>query len=158
MKRKQLILFIGALLLSSGVLFSQGNTTTAGGEAFGIGGVSSYSVGQVVYTTVSGANGSVAQGVQQTYKVIAVGIDESIIDMELFAYPNPTTDYLTLQVEEDVVNLNYQLFDLQGNQLQKHEISNGSTQINMGGQPASTYLLKVLKGEQLIKTFEIIKL
>jgi hypothetical protein len=40
----------------------------AGGEATGSGGSVSYSVGQVVYTTNTGINGSVAQGVQQPYE------------------------------------------------------------------------------------------
>lgn len=59
--------FLFIALLISGRIHAQQNTVTAGGEAVGIGGTSSYSIGQVFYTTLSGGNASAGAGVQQTY-------------------------------------------------------------------------------------------
>ena len=69
MKHKKIITSVVFLLLGLGGLHAQENTTAAGGEATGSGGTASYSVGQVVYTTVTGTNGSVAQGVQHPYEI-----------------------------------------------------------------------------------------
>ena len=48
-------------------LYAQEGFSTSGGQALGTAGSSSYTVGQTVYGTYTGSNGSVAQGVQQAY-------------------------------------------------------------------------------------------
>jgi len=89
-------LFFGIALQSS----AQKNTVASGGNASGSGGSASYAVGQVVYTTNTGINGSVAQGVQQPYEIsTTVGINETTIHLGMSVYPNPTTDYLQLKVK-----------------------------------------------------------
>ena len=104
------------LLLWVGGLYAQIAVTAIGGEASGSGGTVSYSVGQVVYTTNTGTNGSVAQGVQQPYDIfILTGIELTDIDLKLSAYPNPTTNFLHLHIEEySNENWTYLLYDLQG--------------------------------------------
>jgi hypothetical protein len=85
------ILFLGFSITG---LHAQESVNTAGGNASGSGGSVSYSVGQIVYTTNTGDNGTVAQGVQQAYEISAVtGIEEANnISLIVSAYPNPTTD------------------------------------------------------------------
>ena len=64
-----------------------------------------------------GAKGSVAQGVQQPFEIsVITGLEEAQgINLSVRAYPNPTTDYLTLSISEfDISNLLYQLYDMQG--------------------------------------------
>ncbi|MEJ5266144.1 MAG: hypothetical protein WHT29_12590, partial [Bacteroidales bacterium] len=91
------------ILLGLGLtgLQAQESVNATGGNAFGSGGSVSYSVGQVVYTTNSGTNGSVAQGVQQPYEIsVVTGLEEAKgINLSVSAYPNPTTDYLTLRID-----------------------------------------------------------
>ncbi len=70
MKHKNTMMSAAFLLLGLGGLQAQENTIATGGEATGAGRTASYSVGQVVYTTATGANGSVAQGVQQPYRTL----------------------------------------------------------------------------------------
>ncbi len=64
------------LLLGLGLtgLQAQTSVNATGGNASGSGGSASYSVGQVVYTTHTGTNGSVAQGVQQPFEISVVGL------------------------------------------------------------------------------------
>ncbi|MFT6166260.1 MAG: hypothetical protein ACJASF_000946 [Vicingaceae bacterium] len=57
MKKTTSFLFAVFVSLSS---FCQESTIAAGGDATGAGGSSSYTAGQVVYTTATGTNGSVA--------------------------------------------------------------------------------------------------
>ena len=116
MKHKKTLTSVAFLLLSLGGLHAQENAVAAGGEATGPGGSVSYSVGQVVYTTATGTNGSAAQGVQQPYEIYVItGVTETSINLEMSAYPNPTTNYLTLKVDDfELSTLNFQLIDLQG--------------------------------------------
>ncbi|RUA31173.1 MAG: hypothetical protein DSY76_01675 [Bacteroidetes bacterium] len=157
MKHKKTMTSIALLLLGLGGLHAQESPTATGGEATGSGGTASYSVGQVVYTTNTGTNGSVAQGVQQPYEIsTTVGINETTINLELSVYPNPTTNYLTLKVEDNA-NLSYQLYDMQGKLIESKTLQSTSTNINLEAQQAATYFVKVIKNNQSIKTFKVIK-
>jgi hypothetical protein len=103
--RHKKIKLSAVLLLGLGLtgLQAQTSVNATGGDASGGGGSVSYSVGQVVYTTNTGANGSVAQGVQQPFEIsVVTGIEEAKgINLSVSAYPNPTTDYLELKVESE---------------------------------------------------------
>ncbi len=46
----------------------QESVNASGGDAMGVGGSASYSVGQVVYTTIGENGTTVAQGVQQAFQ------------------------------------------------------------------------------------------
>ena len=140
-------------------LHAQETVPATGGDATGAGGSSSYTVGQVVYTTNTGTNGSVAQGVQQPYEIsISVGIEVTAINLELVAYPNPTNNALTLNIGNyNNEKLTYQLYDMQGKLLDSKQVVNSSTTIGMQELPVSTYLLNVLDNNAVIKTFRIVK-
>jgi hypothetical protein len=149
---------IVALICTVG-LSAQETVPATGGDATGGGGTSSYTLGQVVYTTNAGSNGSVAQGVQQPYEIsTSVGIEVTEINLELLAYPNPTTNVLNLNIGNyNNEKLTYQLYDIQGKLLDSKQVVNNSTTVGMQDLPASTYLLNVLDNNSLIKTFRIIK-
>ena len=157
MKPKKAMTIITFLLLGIGVTNAQETVTTTGGEASGTGGTASYSVGQVVYTSATGTNGSVAQGVQQPYEIsTTVGIKETSINLELSVYPNPTTDYLTLKVA-DFETLNFQLIDIQGRIIENKKVTASNTTIKMEALPKAVYFLNVTKNNRIIKTFKIVK-
>ncbi len=133
---------------------------TTGGNASGSGGSASYSVGQVFYTTNTGTNGSVAQGVQQPYEITVVtGLEEAKgINLILSAYPNPTTDFFTLKVKNyDNINLSYQLFDMNGKLLESKKLTGNQTSIVISNLVPATYFLKVAQSNKEVKTFKIIK-
>jgi len=157
MKPKKAMTIITFLLLGIGVTNAQETVTTTGGEASGTGGTASYSVGQVVYTSATGTNGSVAQGVQQPYEIsTTVGIKETSINLELSVYPNPTTDYLTLKVA-DFETLNFQLIDIQGRIIENKKVTASNTILKMEALPKAVYFLNVTKNNRIIKTFKIVK-
>ena len=157
MKHKKTITSVAFLLLGLGGLQAQEAVTATGGEATGTGGTASYTVGQVFYTTATGTNGSAAQGVQHPFEIsTTVGINETTINLEMSVYPNPTTNYLTLKVEE-TANLNYQLFDMQGKVIENKKVTTNTTSITMEALPTATYFLNVVKNNQVVKTFKVIK-
>jgi hypothetical protein len=161
MRHKKLKLS-AVLLLGLGLtgLQAQTSVNATGGDASGSGGTVSYSVGQVVYTTNSGTNGSVAQGVQQPYEIsVVTGLEEAKgINLSVTAYPNPTTDYLQLKVEsEKLKDLSFQLYDMNGKLLQSEKITGNQTSIAMSSLVPATYFVKVIQGNKEVKTFKIIK-
>ena len=118
------------------------------------------SVGQVVYKTDTGTNGSVAQGVQQPFEIsVITGIKQANgINLNCTAYPNPTSDYLVLKVENyDKINLSYQLFDMNGKLLENTKMTDNEIGIEMTNLVPATYFVKVTEGNKEIKTFKIIK-
>jgi len=148
------------LLLGIGFnqVYAQQAATASGGDASGSGGSVAYSVGQIVYTTNTGTTGSVAQGVQQPYEIsITTGLLETDINLNLTAYPNPTTNYLMLQIDNYDKALSYQLYDISGKLIESNTVVANSTTITMEALPTATYLLKVTQNNTLVKTFKIIK-
>lgn len=153
--KKSLLAFTFFSLLATLELSAQENTVASGGEATGSGGTVSYSVGQVVYTANNGTNGSVSQGVQQPYAIsTTVGVNQTSI--QLNAYPNPTTNNLTLTTD-DCESLSYQLFNIQGAEISSKTLNSKTSNISLEGHPPATYFLKVIKNNEVIKAFKIIK-
>ena len=121
MRHKQPLLF-AVFLISFGLtgLQAQENVIATGGEASSSGGSVSYSVGQVCYQVNTGANGSLAEGVQQPYEISEIiGIAEAKnIALEYSAHPNPVAETLTLSVEfpddSKLTHISFQLLDEKG--------------------------------------------
>ena len=159
MKHKKMKL--SALLMLGFALTTQAQqaNTAAGGDATGSGGTVAYSVGQVVYTTHTGSTGTVAQGVQQPYEISTIlSVDDSFIQLELSAYPNPTTHNLTLEVgNTENSTLYFQLCDLGGKIIERRKITNRTETINMENLATATYFLKVSNANNEVKIFKIIK-
>ena len=150
------------LLLCIGVfgLQAQQVVTTSGGNASGSGGSVSYPIGQIVYTTNTGTNGSAAQGVQQPYEIsVVTGIEEAKdISLEIVVYPNPATDFVKLKIKNyEVKNLRYQLYDINGSLLKDNKVEGNETNIVMSNFLPATYFLKVTDNKKVVKTFKIIK-
>ena len=153
------ITLLAACLLWAGLVQAQESSNASGGDATGSGGTVAYSIGQVVYTSNTGSTGSVEQGVQQPYEIYSVGINETALDISVAVFPNPTTENLTLQINDyNSEKLTYQLFDMQGKLLSNEQITAQQTQINMNSLPTATYFVNVVNEEnQKIQSFKIIK-
>jgi hypothetical protein len=151
------------LLLLSGLgltIQAQDAIPAAGGNATGTGGSVSYTVGQATYSSISGTNGSVSQGVQQPYELTVVtGIENAReITLECIVYPNPTRGLIKLIVESfDHENLRFQLYDINGMLLQDKKVDSKETEISMGNLSTSIYFLKVINSNKEIKVFKIVK-
>ena len=149
------------LLLGLGLtgLQAQTSVNAAGGKATGGGGTVAYSVGQVVYTSNKGSGGTIDQGVQHAYEIFPVGIKETTLNLSLTLFPNPTTESLILQINDNHNDkLSYQLFDMQGQELSKGDIVGQQTLINMSSLPTATYFLNVVDQEnKKVQSFKIIK-
>jgi hypothetical protein len=150
-----IFLFLGAALTSN----AQQATTASGGNAFGNGGSSSYSVGQIVYTTNVGSNGSMAQGVQQPYEIsIVFGVEDNLINLNFNLYPNPTSNFLTLSISDiDLSVLSFELFGSDGKLIEAKKITTFNEVICLENLSSGAYFLKIINNYQQIKLFKIIK-
>jgi len=160
--RQEKVKLSTVFLLEFGLIGLHAQTTTpaTGGKASGSGGVACYSIGQVVYTTNTGINGSVAQGVLQPYEILEeTGIEKfQGINLSVTAYPNPVTDNLILEVENvECLTLNVQLYDIQGKLLENMKILGRQTCMDLSNLVPATYFIKVFQGNSEVKIFKIIK-
>ena len=138
---------------------AQDAISASGGEATGIGGTVSYSVGQLVNNMNIGSNGTETQGVQQTIEFTVLSNPELIaLTISAVTYPNPTRDYIVLSLTDaTLTDLSYIMFDLQGRLITKGKVEQEATQIAMKNLSIGVYILKVNRHNQELKTFKIIK-
>ena len=142
------------------VVQAQETVTSTGGNVAGSGGSVSYTVGQVLINTISGTNGTVAQGVQQPYEISVVTALENVrkITIECLIYPNPTGGSVKLVFESfDYENLRFRLYDINGVLLQDKKVESRETEISMENLSSSVYLLKVIINNKEVKVFKIVK-
>ena len=133
-----------------------------GGEATGSGGSVSYTVGQMVYSTNTGANGSVSQGIQQPYEISVISAINELAEftLECAVFPNPVAESLILKVVREnisVSSLSFQLYDINGKLIQNKELESNETRIHMRDLVPAIYFLKVIDNKEELKTFKIIK-
>lgn len=154
-KLNQLITF--SFLLLTSVFTSQETFSSSGFNSNGSSGIITYTVGQVAIDFNTGNNGSLIQGVQQPYEIFStLGNDIFYINLNLIAYPNPTTDQLVLSIENfNGKKFYYQLFNLEGKSLLYDKCVDNKTYINFNRFPSNTYLLSIVENKTVIKTFRI---
>lgn len=150
------------LLIVLGIqgLQAQETVVPSGGMASGSGGSVSYSIGQLVYQPQEGSSGSVAAGVQQPFEISVVSVAEEAtnVSLAISAFPNPTSDFLRLDVEDFEASLTtYQLYNTKGVLLKNERLASKETRIDMRTLEQSTYLLNVVRNSKVIKTFKVIK-
>lgn len=138
---------------------AQNNTVSGGGQATGTGGSVNFTIGQIAYSTLTGSNGSLIQGVQQPFEIsIVTSVSDMAIDLKAQVYPNPTANQLILSIgNQELKNLHYVLVDVQGKILTNNRINHSATTINVSRLCNGTYFLRVLSDNKQIKTFQIVK-
>lgn len=119
----------------------------------------SYSISQVFYIQKQFSTGSITEGVQQTNKIINLKKDDyGLIDLNIELYPNPTVNYVVLDIKnQKLEEISYQLFTTNGKLICQEKIIKEKTVIEINNLVSSIYLLKVLNNNKHIKTFKIIK-
>lgn len=151
-----ILLFVFSATMS----FAQNAVTVSGGEANGNSGSVSYSIGQTFYSANVGTSGQVSEGVQQPYEIYDVTEVQSVISgaISLSAFPNPTSDFLTLRIDGDYIDgLSCAMFDISGKEIMQQRITSSQTSLDVQQLPPATYFVRVTKGKNEVKTFKIVK-
>lgn len=139
---------------------AQESLNTSGGNALGIGGSASYSVGQTVYTNDTANGFSIANGVQQPYEISEiVGFEKAdSISLALAIYPNPANEYLILEVKEfNLSNISFQLIDISGKLIITQKINSIQSIVDMSQLSPAIYFITIFCENMELKKFKIIK-
>lgn len=88
----------------------------------------------------------------------AMSIDDFTQTSSWFSiWPNPTTDYVRVQMSEDAQNCSYQLFNMNGKLLQGGQLFDNHSEIDVRNLVTGTYILKVEDKQHHAQTTKIIK-
>jgi len=131
-----------------------------GGNAAGTGGSVTYTVGQVIYSLITGTNGFIIQGVQQPYEISTVTAIENTEDiaLEYSVYPNPTEGTIRLVIKSfNDEDFRFRLYNLTGTVLQEKRIKDEETEISLNSHVSAVYFLRVIRDNREVKVFKIVK-
>jgi hypothetical protein len=146
--------------LCAGTAQGQGTIPATGGNASGTGGSVTYTVGQIADSVITGTNGFIIQGVQQPYEISTVTAIEDTDDITLgySVYPNPTEGIIRLVIKSfNDGDFRFQLYDLNGTVLQDKEVADEETEISMERHTSAVFFLRVIRDNNEVKVFKIVK-
>ncbi|HPT15123.1 MAG TPA: T9SS type A sorting domain-containing protein [Bacteroidales bacterium] len=155
-----ILFFTVVIVLMAKPACAQSGTHAAGLEATGSSGKVSASVGQLFTQTPSSPSAYMVEGVQQPYEIMVYTSSETLISSSqtILVFPNPFTDDLTLKISQATAgDWKYVLSDMNGKILQKDAVSADETQVQAASLPHGAYLLTVMKKNNSVRTFKIIK-
>ena len=138
---------------------AQNNVVVSGNQAVGSGGKSSYTVGQIAYSSQTGSNGSLIQGMQQPFEIWVLSNPE-LQAIALSVYPNPSKNSLHLISPEqfDTTDVYYNLVDISGKIIkQNNKVESDDELIQMDNLPTGYYILSISKNNKILKSFKILK-
>jgi hypothetical protein len=135
---------------------------TSGNNATGSSGSISYSIGQVFYTYIGDQSVyNVAQGIQHQELIKSLNVVDTIDSKaEVFVFPNPTADFVNVNLKGfDLVTgqQSYQLYNLQGRLIKQNAIDQIQSQVSLNNLPPSIYILRIYVNNKVLNTFKIIK-
>ena len=152
--KKIAILFF---LLHISVVFSQESINASGGNASGLNGNVSYSIGQIAYSSYSGT-GFVNEGIQFPFEITTLDTDDNSETNEILLFPNPASYEINLKINLLISEeLRFVLYDMNGRILEENRITQNQIQIPMEKYSKSIYFLEIREKERGLKTFKIIK-
>ncbi len=116
-----------------------------------------WSIGECVTATFVSPDFLITQGFHQnSYQIMS--IEDLCVDIKIKVYPNPTTNFVTLKVENSKTgNMQYTLTSVYGKTLEMKEITKNQERINFSDFTIGTYFISISENNKLIKTFKIIK-
>ena len=163
MKINLFIFLLVSAMFIPGLAIAQQSTVAAEGNATGLNGSVSYSIGQIVYTSHAASSGNINQGVQQPFDVMIVSTSEIGDAFSTSIYPNPASTAIHLQIDPDadskyhVNELSYTLTDMNGRYLKHDDIVANSTMVPVEDLTEAVYFLHIQYRHENIKTFKIVK-
>jgi len=152
------------LLLATYVTFSQQvspEVISSAGDHFENDDISlSWTLGEPIISTLSGEY-ILTQGFHQDLFIITSVDETTIPDFDIQIFPNPTPDYLNIEINHSGSTKNkiiIQLLDMKGGLIKELKKANNfnSTQINLQAFERANYFLRIIINNQT-KTFKIMK-
>jgi hypothetical protein len=160
-QKASVALFFVGIIFFAQQLQAQQATLSSGGNGSGTGGSFAYSVGQTMYTAQSNNATTLSKGVQQGFELFLItGLeDEDRFGLAATVFPNPTSNYLTVEIKNYSTDTAMEifLFDAKGQQVHRQKVVDVQTQIAVEHLSSALYVLKLIQGNKLVKVFKVIK-
>lgn len=160
---KQIPILIVVLVCLVKPVFAQYAIVPIGGDSQSNNGSVNYSVGQIAVWISTNSNGdiTVAEGVQQPYETMTVGVDEyPQIFLNAIVYPNPTDNLVQLHINGFEILTNgftSKLYNENGKVLQTLTVTNDLTTFQIGHYATGIYFLELSDGKRVLKTFKVVR-
>jgi len=116
----------------------------------------SWTIGESMTETYTSGTTILTQGFQQSRLTTTSVFELDNLNISIKIAPNPTPDIITLYID-NYKDTNYQLFDFNGKLLEKKKIQDESTIISFNRYAFAAYFLKVLKNNQVVRIFQVVK-
>ena len=110
--------------------------------------------------TITGASGYIGEWSSITeFKIVEEGgLSSKKITDEIRIHPNPVSDYLNIDFENDHIGYMVNIFNLTGKLIMETSIQNQNNRLNLSNLNSGVYLLKITDKNQSTKVVKIIKL
>lgn len=131
---------------------AQSSINCSGGNCSSSLGNVCFSIGQPFTAIDRSSQGSVANGVQQPFEVLNVGVSTLANPVTFLVYPNPTTQFITMNISHFAgERLVFRLLDLKGNVVKTQFIYSQQSLIDVTEFAAATYyiVLNSIDGQQV---------
>lgn len=157
-----LCLFMLFFIITTG-LRAQVIIGSSGGDVVNETGSMTVTIGQAFMSSAEGPEGSIIQGVQIPNELLGVGVNEiplSALNIKMTVFPNPTTDFVNLRIEDDDFyskSYRYYLYRLDGSFMKTERITSDIIKIDLSNYAAHSYLLKIVGNNQNYELFKITK-
>lgn len=119
----------------------------------------SWTVGEVVVTTLTGGGGLITQGFHQTYDVATIA-EEAPLGLSVNVFPNPATDLLQIALSGEFPDIELALMDMSGKLVGSQMLRSGTSGFNfgVGFLAKGTYVLRLSsKDGDVMYSYRIIK-
>ncbi len=153
---KKVYLLIGLVSVCVFNVNAQEIISTSGDYFENTNGSVSWTVGESMIETYTKGVDILTQGFQQGLLTAVSVFELKDIDISVKIAPNPTIDFINLYTDK-FKDLTYQLYDFNGKIIKQADIISYETKISFSKLSYAAYFLKIMKGSQIIKTFQIIK-
>lgn len=148
------ILLIAMLLATTGAI-SQEVISSQGDSYSNTSGSIDFTLGEVIIDTETNGTNDITQGFHQTNWNF-VGLEDAAPEYSATIYPNPTSDYLNIQVNE-YKEVSYVLYDSQGKLISGDSLNNEKTSVPVNELPSGGYSLVLTRNNTTLKTFKLVK-
>ena len=119
----------------------------------------SWTLGEVVIDTYDNGTNILTQGFHQT-QLTVTSIEETLADIRVNLYPNPTSEFLNIELGNNEKDINLQLFDMSGKLVHKDVINAYDTKYVLPMQSVSTgkYLIQMQSEDgKMNTTHQVVK-
>lgn len=117
----------------------------------------SWSLGEVATETLKAGNYIITQGFQQGRLGLTSVKETPNLDVTISAYPNPTHDYINIEIIGEITNMHYAVFDINGRAVKSGEIIESPTQVQFNEMGSAIYFIRIMQNGQELKTLRVVK-